>query len=74
MTRILAAAAAIHDELEALGFSHAEIVGILGAGMGYSLAQLSLEDRARYIAAHLAGLRLLGIDIDQHGRVVVRQP
>ena len=61
--RLLKAAAAIHDDLEGCGYSHEEIVGILAAGMGYSLTQLPPRRRALALDGHFAGLAEIGIEI-----------
>ena len=66
-------ALALHDQLEAEGFSADDIITIGCAFAGMSLAMLPLERRAVHFAAHLAGLETLGFTVDHQGHVVVRE-
>jgi hypothetical protein len=65
--------AALHDQLEAEGFSIEEIV-IIGSGItAVSLGALPPEERLKHFEANLSGLTALGLEIDHHGRTIVRE-
>lgn len=59
--RMTKKAVQIHDALEAEGFSHVEIVAILGAGMAFSLTRLNWGERITSLAAHIESLADLGL-------------